>query len=192
MSRCVCGSSDTTSRRSPPPSPVSSCLDICTIFDQIPSLSGVQTSTEYRSIFWGTYNLSHRAWLLLLAHQGLPAHTLTPSFWLACGTGVMPEDAPHGGQSGCPFGSAEVRCMVGLWKGWDDLVKLILVMAYQNSPDCGCIGGWQSLEQTSRCPFMGFLQAKWVTCLLVWSVWGREGLSYTWRFSCPCKYAPER
>lgn len=85
MSWRVCGSSDTASHLSPPPSLVLSCLVICIIFDQIPSLSVVQTSTDHRNILWGTYNPSHDVWLLLLAHQGLSAHTLLlAGLWDRC------------------------------------------------------------------------------------------------------------
>lgn len=65
------------------------------------------------------------AFPMVCGSLSLPTRTclLTPSFWSACGTGVVLEDTPHGSQSRCPFGSVEMCCMVGLWKGWADLVK---------------------------------------------------------------------
>lgn len=159
-SRRVCGSSDTASHLSPPPSPPPSRLDICVASDRIPSLFGVQTSTDHGSIPWGTYNLSHDV-CLPLALQGPSAHALAPSFCLACGRGVMPQDAGVVARAGFP--SAARRCVAWWGCGGDDFVNVILVVACQNNPDHGYIGGdgasnklhdgclWVSLKPNRRC-----------------------------------------
>lgn len=189
-SRRVCGSSDTASHPSPPPSPPPSCLDICVISDRIPSLFGVQTSTDHGIILWGTYSLSHDV-CLLLAHQGPSAHTLAPSFCSACGRGVMPQDAGLVARAGFP--SAARRC-VAWWGGGGDEMTLLtwswswLTRTTQTTATLEGDGASNKLHGACS----GFPSSQtgdvW---LLVWGVWGREAGGCVGRFSCPHKNTPE-
>lgn len=183
MSR-ICGSSDTTSCLSPPPSPASFHLDICIVFEQTPSVSGVQASTDHRNILWRTYSLSHGVWLLLLAHQDLSTHTFL--FGRLVGQVWCWRMIPHMvARAGVHL--AVWRCVAWWGRGRDEmtLLRLILVVVYQNDPEYGY------LKQTSQWVFMGFPQTKRVMCLLAWGVWGGEATSDVGRFGCPCKWASE-
>lgn len=189
-SRRVCGSSDTASHLSPPPSPPPSRLDICVASDRIPSLFGVQTSTDHGSIPWGTYNLSHDV-CLPLALQGPSAHALAPSFCLACGRGVMPQDAGVVARAGFP--SAARRCVAWWGCGGDEMTLLTWSWSWlaRTTQTTATLEGMEP-QTNFTMGVCGFPSSQtgdvW---LLAWGVWGREAIGYVGRFSCPCKYAPE-